>query len=175
MGLRVSEAEALLPETRVFVLRVRHNGSIEEATADTVLQAGDTLAVAGSRDVLVKMLGAHADEVEDKELLALPVEGVDVLVSNPPPADTILPLVNLEPVTATRKAKTTLVATASDNIGVVKVEFYVNGTLQCTDTTAPYTCVWTVGNAIKTYLLQAKAYDAAGNVGVSPTVTVVPK
>ena len=82
VGLRVSEAEALLPDTRIFVLRVRHNGSIEEATADTVLQAGDTLAVAGSRDVLVKMLGAHADEVEDKELLAMPVEGVDVLVSN---------------------------------------------------------------------------------------------
>ena len=28
------------------------------------------------------MLGAHADEVEDPELLAMPVEGVDVLVSN---------------------------------------------------------------------------------------------
>jgi len=30
----------------------------------------------------VKMLGSRADEVEDKELLAMPVEGVDVLVSN---------------------------------------------------------------------------------------------
>ena len=28
------------------------------------------------------MLGAHADEVEDPELLAMPIEGVDVLVSN---------------------------------------------------------------------------------------------
>jgi putative transport protein len=82
VGLRVSEAEALLPETRLFVLRVRHNGTIEEATADTVLQAGDTVAVAGARDVLVKLLGPNADEVEDRELLAMPVEGVDVLVSN---------------------------------------------------------------------------------------------
>ena len=82
VGLRVSEAEALLPDTRIFVLRVRHNGTIEEATADTVLQAGDTVAVAGSREVLVKLLGSRADEVEDRELLAMPVEGVDVLVSN---------------------------------------------------------------------------------------------
>ena len=64
------------------MLRVRRNGTIEDATADTVLAAGDIVAVAGAREVLVKMLGARADEVEDQELLAMPVEGVDVLVSN---------------------------------------------------------------------------------------------
>jgi putative transport protein len=83
VGLGVMEAEALVPAARIFVLRIRRNGTIEEATADTVLQVGDTVAVAGARDVLVNMLGAHADEVEDPELLAMPVEGVDVLVSNP--------------------------------------------------------------------------------------------
>src|SRR5688572_9655155 len=82
VGLCVREAEALLPDARLFLLRVRHNGTIEDANADTVIQAGDVVAVAGSRDVLVKMLGAQAHEVEDQELLAMPVEGVDVLVSN---------------------------------------------------------------------------------------------
>ena len=82
VGLGVMEAEALVPAARIFVLRIRRNGTIEEATADTVLQVGDTVAVAGARDVLVNMLGSHADEVEDPELLAMPVEGVDVLVSN---------------------------------------------------------------------------------------------
>jgi putative transport protein len=82
VGLRVSEAEALLPDTRIFMLRVRRDGKIEDAAADTVLRAGDVVAVAGARDVLVKMLGAHADEIEDHELLAMPIEGVDVLVSN---------------------------------------------------------------------------------------------
>ena len=81
-GLKVSEAEALLPDARLFMLRVRRNGKIEDADPDTVLQAGDIVAVAGARDVLVPMLGARADEVEDQELLAMPVEGVDVLVSN---------------------------------------------------------------------------------------------
>ena len=47
------EAEALVPDARVFVQRIRRNGTIEEATADTVLREGDVVAVAGPRDVLV--------------------------------------------------------------------------------------------------------------------------
>ncbi len=82
VGLRAIEAEALVPDARVFVLRIRRNGTIEEATADTVLREGDVVAVAGARDVLVTVLGANAAEVEDSELLAVPVEGVDVYVSN---------------------------------------------------------------------------------------------
>jgi len=81
-GLRVVEAESLVPDARIFVLRLRRNGTIEEATADTVLREGDVLAVAGSREVLVQVVGASATEVEDPELLAVPVEGVDVFVSN---------------------------------------------------------------------------------------------
>ena len=81
-GLRVIEAEALVPDARVFVLRIRRNGMIEEATADTVLREGDVVAIAGLREVLVTVIGANAEEVEDRELLAVPVEGVDVLVTN---------------------------------------------------------------------------------------------
>ncbi len=40
------------------------------------------MAVAGSREVLVKVLGAAATEVEDRELLAVPITGVDVYVTN---------------------------------------------------------------------------------------------
>lgn len=81
VGLRAGEAEALAPDSRIFVQRIRRNGQIEEATADTVLKEGDVVAVAGARDVLVKLLG-DAIEVEDKELLAVPVSGVDVLVTS---------------------------------------------------------------------------------------------
>jgi len=80
-GMRVLDAEAQVHDARLFVLRLRRNGKIEEATADTVLQEGDVVAVSGAREVLVKILG-EATEVEDRELLAVPVEGVDVLVSN---------------------------------------------------------------------------------------------
>jgi putative transport protein len=82
VGLRAIEAEALVPDARVFVLRVRRNGKIEDAIADTVLQEGDVVAVAGARDVLLKVIGQGAQEVEDPELLSVPVEGVDVYVTN---------------------------------------------------------------------------------------------
>jgi len=82
VGLNVLEAEALVPDSRIFVLRVRHNGAIKEASADTVLHENDVVAVAGAREMLVSVLGANATEVDDRELLAMPVEGVDVLVSN---------------------------------------------------------------------------------------------
>jgi glucose/arabinose dehydrogenase len=64
----------------------------------------------------------------------------------------------------TRKSTVTISATASDNVGVVRVEFLVNGALQCTDTTVPYSCNWRVPAAPnKTYQLQARAFDQAGN------------
>ena len=50
-------------------------------TADTVLKEGDVAAVAGDREVLLRAL-QNAVEVDDRELLAVPVEGVDVLVTS---------------------------------------------------------------------------------------------
>ena len=81
-GMRAVEAEALVKDARIFVLRVRHEGKIVEATADTVLHEGDVVAVAGAREVLVKAIGEGAQEVEDPELLNVPVEGVDVFVTS---------------------------------------------------------------------------------------------
>jgi putative transport protein len=80
-GLRTAEAEALIPDSRLFILRLRRDGEIMDATADTVLKEGDVIAVAGEREVLVNLLQS-AEEVDDRELLAMPVEGVDVLVTN---------------------------------------------------------------------------------------------
>ena len=81
VGMSVAQAEALAPETRLFIQRIRRDGQIIDATADTVLRAGDVVAVAGEREVLVRSLG-EAVEVEDRELLAMPIEGVDVLVTS---------------------------------------------------------------------------------------------
>ncbi len=67
-----------------------------------------------------------------------------------------------------RKSNVTITATASDNVGVTRVDFLVNGALQCSDTTAPYSCTWRVPGAMnKTYQLQARAFDQAGNVGTA--------
>jgi putative transport protein len=83
VGLRAAEAEALVPDARLFVERIRRsNGTIEEATADTVIREGDVVAIVGPREVLVKVIGERAQEVDDPELLAVPIEGVDVYVTN---------------------------------------------------------------------------------------------
>jgi putative transport protein len=82
VGKTVQEAEALLPEQRVFVQRIRRGGKIIDATADSVIQAGDVLAIAGRRDVLVNLIGTAAEEIDDRELLAVPIEGVDIYVTD---------------------------------------------------------------------------------------------
>src|ERR1700761_6061210 len=82
VGKTVQEAEALIPEQRVFIQRIRQNGKIVDATAETVIHAGDIVAVAGRRDVLVQLIGEQAEEVDDRELLAVPIEGVDVYVTS---------------------------------------------------------------------------------------------
>jgi len=68
----------------------------------------------------------------------------------------------------------TVTVNAADNVAVSKVEFLVNGVVEGTSTTAPYSFAWnttTVPNGSVT--LSAKAYDVAGNVdqsGVSVSV-----
>ena len=100
-GLRAIEAEALVPNARVFVMRLRRNGVVEEATADTVLREGDVVAVAGTREAMLNIVGERVKmaavgsgreavvnvssipaEVDDPELLSVPVEGVDAYVTN---------------------------------------------------------------------------------------------
>ncbi|HEY7615298.1 MAG TPA: Ig-like domain-containing protein, partial [Terriglobales bacterium] len=74
---------------------------------------------------------------------------------------------------ATISGLVTLAATATDNVGVVKVEFYSDGVLIGVDTSAPYAYKWNTRKvAMGTHSLQAKAYDAAGKVGVSVPVSV---
>jgi len=64
-------------------------------------------------------------------------------------------------------------ATANDNVGVTRVEFFVNGALQATDTAAPYLFSWDTSSlAPGSYTLSAKAYDAATNVTTSADVNV---
>jgi putative transport protein len=81
VGKTAHEAEALIPDQRVFVQRIRRDGQIMDATGDTVIRAGDVVAVAGRREVLVSLVGT-AEEVNDRELLAVPIEGVDVYVTS---------------------------------------------------------------------------------------------
>jgi len=90
-------------------------------------------------------------------------------------SDTTAPVVAISSPTANATVSGTvnITASASDSVGVSKVEFYVNGSLKATDTTSPYSYSWdskSVSNG--SYSITSKAYDAAGNVGQSAAVTV---
>ena len=61
----------------------------------------------------------------------------------------------------------------SDNTGVVKVSLFVDGVLQSSSVNSPYTVKWSTRKTkAGGHTLQARAYDAAGNVGASSLVTV---
>ena len=67
-------------------------------------------------------------------------------------------------------------ATASDATGITKVEFWMDGQLLNTDTTAPYSySLDTTKYTSAAHSLQTKAYDAAGNVGTSTALSVTIK
>jgi Bacterial Ig-like domain/Bacterial Ig domain/Calcineurin-like phosphoesterase len=67
----------------------------------------------------------------------------------------------------------TISASASDNVGVVSVSFYVDGQLFDTDTSAPFSITWNTNKVSKTtHTLYVRAVDAAGNTTQSATITV---
>jgi len=99
---------------------------------------------------------------------------VTTKVSNVP-ADTTAPIVTItNPVNGgTVSGIVSVMVNVSDAVGVVKNELYVDGLLEATGTSAPFATKWNT-RKVKAGLhtLQCKAYDAAGNVGVSQNVTV---
>lgn len=66
---------------RLFVERIRRDGQIIKLEPGTVLAAGDVIAVSGRREFVVSRLPG-SQEVEDRELLDVPAEAVDVVVTN---------------------------------------------------------------------------------------------
>ena len=93
----------------------------------------------------------------------------------PPPGDTTPPTTSItSPGSgATVSGTVTVTANASDNVGVSRVELYVDGSLHSSDTSSPYSFSWntaTVANG--GHSLQTRAFDASGNSGSSATVSV---
>ena len=75
---------------------------------------------------------------------------------------------------ATVAGTVNVTATATDNVGVVGVQFLVDGNLLgAEDTTAPYSAALnTAALPAGTHVIGARARDARGNVGLAPDVTV---
>lgn len=78
VGKTVAEAEKAMTGGRLFVERIRRRGEIFRPAGSTVLEAGDTVAILGRTDALVKMFGSKNSEVADSELLDIPVTSSDL-------------------------------------------------------------------------------------------------
>lgn len=74
---------------------------------------------------------------------------------------------------ATVSRTVTVKASATDNVGVDRVELFVDGVRLATDSSAPYEFRWdTTKVANGSHTLTAVAYDAAGNSAASAAVSV---
>jgi subtilisin family serine protease len=88
--------------------------------------------------------------------------------------DSTAPVVSVsKPTGGTVSGVVPVSVSATDNVGVTQVTLYVNGKLFASDMTAPYAFSWSssayAGSSVQ---LQAKAVDAAGNLGSSSIVKV---
>jgi thermitase len=94
---------------------------------------------------------------------------------NNPVADTTAPTVTIgSPViSASLAGNISVTVSGADNVGVTKVEWYLDGALKGSSASAPAAFTWdTTTTPNGSHYLSAKAYDAAGNVGTSSSVGV---
>jgi putative transport protein len=80
-GRTVAEVERTFAPERVFVQRIRRGSGIREAAPDAVLERGDVATLVARRPVFLSASWPLRDEVQDAELLALPLATRDVVVT----------------------------------------------------------------------------------------------
>ena len=64
VGLTIAAAEARVPEHRLFILRLRRGERIFEPEPGMALEASDTIAVSGPRQVIVELVGPRGEEID---------------------------------------------------------------------------------------------------------------
>jgi putative transport protein len=84
-GKQTRELEELARDVRLFIERIRRGNRILDSDHLTTLQVGDVMAITGRREWLVarveeQRLGVR--EVDDRELLEIPAEALDVVVTS---------------------------------------------------------------------------------------------
>lgn len=140
-----------------------YSWSFGDGTTATGASVTKTFSTAGSYNVSLTVTDDDG---------ALSSASKTITVNAPSTVDTTKPVVSLTgPANGAkfaRYASVTAAATATDNVGVYRVRFYVNGFSKCTDYTAPYTCTFSMprGTSIS---VKARAFDSANNYSDSTT------
>ena len=84
MGQRFADLEESLAEPGIpaFVDAVRRDGHIVTPDPDGPIQGGDVLAIVAAREAFLRREADLGAEVDDRELLASPLEIVDIVITN---------------------------------------------------------------------------------------------
>lgn len=81
VGKTVAQLEGIHREARLYIERIRRDGKIIDFDGNTVLKPGDVGVVSGRTEALIN-LNQRVREVADRELLDIPVESVDLVVTS---------------------------------------------------------------------------------------------
>ena len=114
------------------------------------------------------------------DALAAVTLAANTVVAPPPPPpspDTQAPLIKItSPINGSvvTRGIVRVQSSSSDNVGVVRVELYVDGSYITNSSVAPFTINWNSINASAgQHTMVLKAIDAAGNVGISAAINVI--
>lgn len=131
----------------------------------TLSVTSPTTALGGSYTITVKATDSGASNY---------TTSASVIVAIQTLSDTIPPVVAiLSPKNGTTIwKKVTIQAKASDNVGISKMELYIDGVMTLTKNSNSITWSWNTANVPKgQHTISVKAYDVAGNVGTK-SITV---
>jgi glucose/arabinose dehydrogenase/chitodextrinase len=161
----------------VYVNGVLDNGTTA-GTITTTQQTSTSNFAVGSRASGQFPFAGRIDDVRvyPRALSATEIQSDMNVGVGGPPAESVPPTVAItSPATNTQVAGiVNVAATATDNVGVSGVQFYLDGQPQGPeDTATPYGFAWDTRQATQgAHTLTAVARDAAGNTGTSSAVTV---
>jgi subtilisin family serine protease len=109
------------------------------------------------------------DVVGNASTISISVNVNNIVADTSPPSISISAPTNGSKVSA----NLSVYVNASDNVNVARVELYADGVLVSASSSAPFTTKWTTKKvAAGAHSLQCRAYDPAGNTGLSQFVTV---
>jgi hypothetical protein len=129
------------------------------------LVTSPTTAAGGSYTITVKATDSAAPTY---------TASASVIVAIQTASDTIPPFVSISsPTNGSRVGrKVSIQAKASDNVGILKMELYIDGALTLVKNSSNITWSWNTANVSKgQHAISVKAYDGAGNIGVN-SITV---
>jgi putative transport protein len=78
----VAQIEALPQDARVFIVRIRHGGEIVESNPESIIRRDDIVAIIARQEMHVERGAKIGPEVDDKSLLDIPIESLDVVITD---------------------------------------------------------------------------------------------